>query len=115
MDEEKKIEPIVEPKVGRPKIEIDEELLLKLSSIHCTMKEMVDIMGVSEDTLKRNFAGIIDKGKSTGKMRLRRKQMEVALEGNPTLLIFLGKAMLGQSDNPLNADDNKILPWSDDV
>jgi len=48
-------------------------------------------------------------------MRLRRKQMEVALEGNPTMLIFLGKAMLGQSDNPLNSDDKKILPWSDDA
>jgi DNA-binding CsgD family transcriptional regulator len=109
MDEEKK-------KVGRPKIEIDEDLLLKLASIHCTMKEMVDILGVSEDTLKNNFSGIIDKGKATGKMRLRRKQLEVALEdGNPTMLIFLGKAILSQSDNPLNSDDKKILPWSDDV
>ena len=103
-----------EKKVGRPKIEIDEELLYKLATIHCTMKEMVDIMGVSEDTLKRNFAGIIDKGKAEGKSRLRRKQMEVALEGNPTMLIFLGKAMLGQSENPTNEDTNKILPWSDD-
>ena len=49
-------------------------------------------------------------------MRLRRKQLEVALEdGNPTMLIFLGKAILAQSDNPLNSDDKKILPWSDDV
>jgi len=108
MDEEKK-------KVGRPKIELDEDLLLKLATIHCTMKEMVDILGVSEDTLKRNFAGIINKGKAEGKTRLRRKQMEVALEGNPTMLIFLGKAMLGQSDNPIDTEDKKILPWSDDI
>lgn len=106
MDEEKK-------KVGRPKIEIDEDLLLKLATIHCTMKEMVDILGVSEDTLKRNFAGIIDKGKAEGKTRLRRKQMEVALEGNPTMLIFLGKAMLGQSDNPTTEETKEVLPWSD--
>ena len=108
MDEEKR-------KVGRPKKEIDEELLFKLATIHCTMKEMVDIIGVSEDTLKNNFSGIIDKGKAEGKTRLRRKQMEVALEGNPTMLIFLGKAMLGQSDNPINNEDKKILPWSDDA
>ena len=108
MDEGKK-------KVGRPRIEIDEELLFKLATIHCTMKEMVDILGVSEDTLKNNFSGIIDKGKAEGKTRLRRKQMEVALEGNPTMLIFLGKAMLGQSDNPINNEDKKILPWSDDA
>lgn len=108
MSEEKK-------KVGRPRIEIDEELLFKLATIHCTMKEMVDILGVSEDTLKNNFSGIINKGKAEGKTRLRRKQMEVALEGNPTMLIFLGKAMLGQSDNPINNEDKKILPWSDDA
>ena len=58
-----------EKKVGRPKIEIDEELLYKLATIHCTMKEMVAIIGVSEDTLKRNFAGIIDKGKAEGNQR----------------------------------------------
>jgi hypothetical protein len=100
--------------VGRPKIEIDEELLYKLATIHCTMKEMVDIMGVSQDTLKRNYAHIIDKGKSDGKMRLRRKQIEVAMSGNHTMLIWLGKQMLGQSENPMNSDDTKILPWSDD-
>lgn len=103
-----------EKKVGRPKIEIDEELLYKLATIHCTMKEMVDIMGVSQDTLKRNYAHIIDKGKSDGKMRLRRKQIEVAMSGNHTMLIWLGKQMLGQSENPMNSDDTKILPWSDD-
>ena len=100
--------------VGRPKIEIDEELLYKLATIHCTMKEMVDIMGVSQDTLKRNYAHIIDKGKSDGKMRLRRKQIEVAMSGNHTMLIWLGKQMLGQSESPVNSDDTKILPWSDD-
>jgi hypothetical protein len=101
--------------VGRPKIEIDEELLYKLATIHCTMKEMVDIMGVSQDTLKRNFAHIIDKGKSDGKMRLRRKQVEVAMSGNHTMLIWLGKQMLGQSESPVNDDDKTILPWSDDA
>jgi hypothetical protein len=108
MDEEKK-------SVGRPKIEIDEELLYKLATIHCTMKEMVDILGVSQDTLKRNFAHIIAKGKSDGKMRLRRKQVEVAMSGNHTMLIWLGKQMLGQAETPVNTDDAKILPWSDDA
>ena len=102
-------------KVGRPKIEIDEELLYKLATIHCTMKEMSDILEVSQDTLKRNFAHIIDKGKSDGKMRLRRKQVEVAMSGNHTMLIWLGKQMLGQSDSPMSDDDKTILPWSDDA
>ena len=108
MDEGKK-------KVGRPKIELDEDLLLKLATIHCTMKEMADIMGCSEDTLKNNFSGIIDKGKAEGKMRLRRKQVEVAMQGSAPMLIWLGKNLLSQSDSPLNNEDKKILPWSDDV
>ena len=108
MSEEKK------RKVGRPKIEIDEDMLFKLAQIHCTMKEMVDIMGVSEDTLKNNFSGIIDKGKATGKMRLRRKQIEVAMEGQPSMLIFLGKTYLHQSETPV-AEQDKILPWSDNA
>ena len=60
-------------KGGRPRKEIDTDLLYKLANIHCTMKEMVDIIGVSEDTLKRRYAGIIDKGRAEGKMRLRKK------------------------------------------
>ena len=103
-----------EKKVGRPVKEIDEDLLYKLAQIHCTMKEMVDIIGVSEDTLKRRYAGIIDKGKAEGKMRLRRKQIEVAMSGNPAMLIFLGKCLLAQSENPV-AEADKILPWSDDA
>ena len=101
--------------MARPKKEIDEELLLKLAQMHCTMQEMVDIIGVSEDTLKRRYAGIIAKGKSQGKMRLRRKQIEVAMSGNHTMLIWLGKNMLGQSDTPVQEDDINILPWSDDI
>tara|TARA_B100000282_G_scaffold1004_1_gene698 strand:- start:385 stop:747 length:363 start_codon:yes stop_codon:yes gene_type:complete len=102
-------------KGGRPRKEIDTELLYKLAQIHCTMKEMVDIIGVSEDTLKRRYAGIIDKGKAEGKMRLRRKQIEVAMQGSAVMLIWLGKQMLSQSDTPITEDDKNILPWSDDA
>ena len=102
-------------KGGRPRKEIDTELLYKLAQIHCTMKEMVDILGVSEDTLKRRFSGIIDKGKAEGKMRLRRKQIEVAMKGNAVMLIWLGKQILSQSDTPITEEDKNVLPWSDDA
>ena len=102
-------------KGGRPKKQVDQDLLYKLATIHCTMKEMVDILGVSEDTLKRNFSDIIDKGKAEGKMRLRRKQIEVAMKGNAVMLIWLGKQMLSQSDATVSDDDKNILPWSDDA
>ena len=102
-------------KGGRPRKEIDTELLYKLATIHCTMREMVDIIGVSEDTLKRRYSALIDKGKAEGRMRLRRKQMEVAMQGNAVMLIWLGKQMLSQQDSPIQDDDKGILPWSDDA
>ena len=101
--------------MARPKKEIDEELLYKLAVIHCTMQEMVDIIGVSEDTLKRRYAGIIAKGKAEGKQRLRRKQVEVAMSGNAVMLIWLGKNLLGQSDTPVQEEDKTVLPWTDDL
>jgi hypothetical protein len=39
----------------------------------------------------------------------------VAFEGNPTMLIFLGKNILGQTDQPVNNDNNMILPFTDDI
>jgi hypothetical protein len=85
-------------KVGRPKANVDPDLVEKLASIGCSMKEMASACNCSVDTLERNFAEQIAKGRENGKTRLRRKQIEVALAGNVTMLIFLGKNMLGQSD-----------------
>lgn len=85
-------------KGGRPPLEIDEEMVEKLASICCTMNEMASILECSVDTLERRFADIIEKGRSKGKSSLRRKQYEVAMGGNPTMLIWLGKQQLGQTD-----------------
>jgi hypothetical protein len=85
-------------KGGRPKLEIDGDLVEKLAGIGCPNKEIAAIVGCSVDTLDRNFAEVIAKGRENGKTRLRKKQIEVALAGNVTMLIFLGKNMLGQSD-----------------
>jgi hypothetical protein len=30
------------------------------------------------------------------------------------MLIWLGKNMLNQSDNPIDSDSNQPLPWQDD-
>lgn len=84
--------------VGRPRLDIDRELIHDLAGIGCTTAEMAVICGCSRDTLERNFAAEIEKGRENVKMRLRRRQLEVAMKGNPALLIWLGKQMLDQRD-----------------
>lgn len=101
-------------KVGRPKIEINEDQLEKLSSILCTMEEMASFFGCSVDTLERNFADTIKKGKDKGRMSLRRMQFEKAQTGNTTMLIWLGKQLLGQKDKIETSENNEPLPWSYD-
>ena len=89
-------------KVGRPKKEIDYKTVEKLASIHCTQEEIADYMNISVRTLQRNaeFCRIYKRGLSLGKSSLRRMQWKKAEEGNTTALIWLGKQMLGQRDNP---------------
>jgi hypothetical protein len=45
-----------------------------------------------------SYVQYVDKKKEHWRLRLRQKQREVALEGNPTILIWLGKQDLGQID-----------------
>jgi len=85
----------------------------KLAALGCTIEEICEWFQVKPDTLKYNFAEYIAKGRADLKHRLRRAQIKTALDGNATLLIWLGKNILGQSDNPLNTEENQPLPWSE--
>jgi hypothetical protein len=103
-----------EKKLGRPKLDIDVEQVKRLARLHCSMQEMADFFGCHRDTLHNNFSAEIDKGRSEGNISLRRKQWQVAVEnGNPVMLIWLGKQMLGQRNEIIESDSNTPLPIYD--
>lgn len=85
-----------------------------LASLGCSVTEMADWFQVSQSTLKYNFSEYIKKGKEHIKNKLRDAQLKTALSGNATMLIWLGKNMLGQSDTPINTAENEPLPWTDE-
>jgi helix-turn-helix protein len=97
--------------IGRAKTVIPEEQVLELARLHCTNQEMADFFEVKLQTFMDNFRDIITKGRLETKQRLRAAQLKVALDGNTTMLIFLGKNYLNQSDQPINTSEEKILPW----
>jgi len=86
--------------MARPRITVDVKLVEDLARLHVPKTEIAAIVGCSVDTLDRRYAAIIDKGNAAGRTKLRRLQMEAAERGNVTMLIWLGKQMLGQSDRP---------------
>ena len=97
--------------VGRDKTVIPPEEVFKLASIGCKDTEIADWFGIDGNTLRYNFSVEILKGRETLKQSLRKAQLQVALNGNPTMLIWLGRNLLGQTENPIDVDNNKILPW----
>ena len=98
--------------IGRNKTVIPEEQVMELARLHCTNKEIADFFEVPQTTLTDNFRDILTKGRLETKQRLRSAQLKLALNGDRTLLIWLGKNILGQSESPINTDSAQVLPWN---
>ena len=97
-------------KKPRKKIELTEEAKIeKLASYGLTNKEIAEALGYDENTLKRNFEIFLTKGKADLKQRLKKKQISVALGGNVSMLIWLGKQYLGQADKSEESGDLNIV------
>lgn len=86
--------------MARPQKEsaIPESAIHMLAAICCTMSEIAAVTGLSVDTLERRFAEPIKSGREIGKATLRREQYRLAMNGNPAMLIWLGKQLLGQTE-----------------
>lgn len=95
-----------DPEGGRPRKELDIDTLKNMVRIQCTAEECAGVFECSVDTLDRRlkeegysgFADFYKRFGDEGKASLRRAQWKAAQDGNPTMLIWLGKQMLGQRD-----------------
>jgi hypothetical protein len=93
-------------KGGRPTKSINLVELSKLCAMQCTEAEIAGWFDVSVDTIERrvqeltgmSFADYFKQKRGRGKVSIRRKQMQMALDGNVTMLIWLGKQYLEQKD-----------------
>ena len=101
-------------KNGRPKIEIDFNVVAGMCNVWATEAEIAEYFGCTIKTLYRrckeemggSFVQFYKKNNSRGKMSVRRAQFKLATEGqNATMLIWLGKNHLGQRDQPGDSDE----------
>jgi hypothetical protein len=86
--------------MARPRLELDEDQIEKLAMINCSLAEIASVMRCSVDTLER-YSEVIKRGRENGKSSLKKKQFEVAMKGNVTMLIWLGKIVLGQKEEKI--------------
>lgn len=90
--------------MARPPTSIDYDLVTKLAMIDAWDAEIAVVIGFSaEGFCKRKqrdpkLIEALEKGRANSKVSLRRAQWQAALGGNPTMLIWLGKQILGQRD-----------------
>lgn len=83
---------------GRTPKKIDADTVRALASVFCTMKQIALICKCSVDTLERRFADVIKEGRAQAQQSLLKKQFDVAMNGNVSMLIWLGKQHLEQSE-----------------
>ena len=100
---------------GRPKIQIDDVQFKKLCELQCTKEEIAGFFDCGESKIEtycketyngETFQAVFKKLSVGGKMCLRRYQFELA-KHNASMAIFLGKQLLGQSDDPNLMTANK--------
>jgi hypothetical protein len=95
---------------------IDEDEVLHLAKLYCTNKEISEWFGVTVDDIKKYFADVLRRGRVEVKYHIRQAQYKLAIEDrNTTMLVWLGKNLLKQSESgQLDSDDVTPLPWTDD-
>jgi hypothetical protein len=109
-DKNKADDTIKTQSIGRPKKELDEEVIAKLSQIGCTQEEIGSVVGISARTLQRRYADLVTENKNKGKASLRKVLWKKALRGDPKLLIWLSKNELGMVDKIHTTSTVEPLP-----
>lgn len=81
------------------KKKLDKKLIVELAHIQCTNSEIAAIVGCNIDTLHDRFSEVIAQAREAGHESLRRAQWKKAVhEGNPSLLMWLGRFYLKQRE-----------------
>ena len=108
-------------RTGRPIVKINWEEFDKLCEIQCSKESIAHFFGCSVRTIERavkrekgiTFDDYFAQKRERGRMALRQKLFELALQGKVPILIFLAKNWLGMSDKVTEIIIEDPLPWVD--
>ena len=86
------------PKTKHKTDKIDPLEVEKLAMMACTTEEIADFFDVSSDTIERNFAALLKKGRSRGRMSMKRALFQKVQAGDLGAMVWWGKNFAGMSD-----------------
>jgi len=78
----------------------------------CTQQEVADILGITQQSVsemlkKPAYKEAWERARSVTRYDVRRKQIDAALDGDRTMLIWVGKQVLEQRDSPKEVEINQ--------
>lgn len=86
------------PGPGRRPIDIDERIVKAMAMVGGTTQEIAEFFGCSDTVIQKRFGDVVRAARAGRKLRLRQAQYQLAIAGNATMQIWLGKQELGQFD-----------------
>ena len=85
--------------MARPKkYDIDSKQVEIMASQGATNTDIAEVFKCTEGLIRKSYSEFLTKGRAERRMKLRRLQWKAAESGNTTMLIWLGKQELGQTD-----------------
>lgn len=81
---------------GRPKLRVDERLILHMAKQQNPVSAIATVMGCDEMTLRRNYMSVIERGWEEGKAHIRDCQWKSMDNGSWRAQEWLGIQHLGQ-------------------
>lgn len=81
--------------MGRPRIILDREKIRKCAEKQWTDEEIADFFDCSSDTLRRNYCEDLDRGRASGRAKLRDLIWSRAIAGSDRMLVHAANRFLG--------------------
>ena len=91
-------------KKGKPKIQLDVDDIRELASEGNTVEDVASLLGVSAGVISENveYKTAYELGLCDMRAMLRHAQFQSAKSGNTTMLVWLGKVLLGQREETVS-------------
>jgi hypothetical protein len=89
---------------------IDRDQVIKLARLGCTQDEIADVLGCDQATISRRYRIEYAHARAECKVSIRRAQMiRATRDRSDSMLIHLGKNMLGQSGESDGMSGQEVL------
>lgn len=95
--------------MGRPKKEFNPDDIYQMAKEGCSVDDIATELGCSDNHIYNHYYDVFKEGQAAGRRALHKKQFDKALEGDASMLKWLGANRLGQSEKIQQSNDAQSI------